>query len=799
MKSKSKKLFSVLLAAVMVFGMLASMTMTSSALDPIIINPGDLVDFRRPNITSHPVDRDIVKGQNTTFSVVATSTFTLTYEWQYKDGTVWKIVPEYGELTIGRDTPTLTMNNVTMEYNGMVFRCKVSNTYGTVYSNEAKLTVRDTMPKIDVHPADKSILSGQSATFSVQASGIGPLTYQWQYQLLLPGFDWQDIAATSIHSNVKTPTLNVNNFPFDNHAPENNSIRYRCKVTNAHGTVYSNQASLTVTAAGPPPTITGPATMTLAAGYAATSTDVYTLTGTSTVTVTKTSGNASVTWNNTTNTLDIAAGLAAGTYPVMLVASNYEGDTYFSFTLTVTAASAPAITGSTTMTLTAGYAATSTDAYTINGNPAPTITKTSGDGKITWNNSTNKLDVAAGLTAGTYPVVLKASNGVTPDATLTFTLTVTAADTPPSIVGPTTMTLTAGYAAVSTEVYTITGNPAPTVTKTSGDIKITWNNSTNKLDVAAGLAAGAYPVVLTVSNSAGSTTFTFTLTVTATSVPTFTVTFNSNGGSAVSSQSVASGGKAAKPSDPTRAGYTFAGWYADSGLTAAYNFDTAVTANLTLYAKWTADSTPPPTTTGSMSNFVKKKTYTFGMFTDVNENEWYGYNNVNRVIANAYEYGLMQGDSATTFKPTGNITIAEAITVAARVHSIYMTGAESFTASEPWYKVYVDYAITNGIIVSNDFTDYTRPATRAEMAYIFSRSLPAAEFASPNTVNSLPDVNNGTPYRDAIFMLYRAGILAGNDDLGTFNPGNNITRAEAAAIISRVILPGTRMSGKIFG
>ena len=115
------------------------------------------------------------------------------------------------------------------------------------------------------------------------------------------------------------------------------------------------------------------------------------------------------------------------------------------------------------------------------------------------------------------------------------------------------------------------------------------------------------------------------------------------------------------------------------------------------------------------------------------------------------------------------------------------------------YQVYVDYAITNGIIAANDFTDYTKAATRAEMAYIFSKALPDTEFASQNTVNSLPDVTSGTPYRDAIFTLYKAGVVAGSDETGTFNPGNNITRAEAAAIISRVILPATRFSGKTFG
>jgi uncharacterized repeat protein (TIGR02543 family) len=66
----------------------------------------------------------------------------------------------------------------------------------------------------------------------------------------------------------------------------------------------------------------------------------------------------------------------------------------------------------------------------------------------------------------------------------------------------------------------------------------------------------------------------------------YTVTFNSNGGSAVAAQSVVSGATAAKPADPTKDGFSFGGWYTDAACTAAYNFATPVTANLTLYAKW---------------------------------------------------------------------------------------------------------------------------------------------------------------------------------------------------------------------
>ncbi len=66
-----------------------------------------------------------------------------------------------------------------------------------------------------------------------------------------------------------------------------------------------------------------------------------------------------------------------------------------------------------------------------------------------------------------------------------------------------------------------------------------------------------------------------------------TVTFNSNGGSEVSSATVENGETVTQPADPTKASYTFAGWYSDEELTTAYVFSTPVTADITLYAKWT--------------------------------------------------------------------------------------------------------------------------------------------------------------------------------------------------------------------
>lgn len=70
---------------------------------------------------------------------------------------------------------------------------------------------------------------------------------------------------------------------------------------------------------------------------------------------------------------------------------------------------------------------------------------------------------------------------------------------------------------------------------------------------------------------------------------TYTVAFESNGGSKIDAQEVESGAKATKPTDPTKEGYTFDGWYSDKELTKAFDFATAITADTTVYAKWTED------------------------------------------------------------------------------------------------------------------------------------------------------------------------------------------------------------------
>lgn len=66
----------------------------------------------------------------------------------------------------------------------------------------------------------------------------------------------------------------------------------------------------------------------------------------------------------------------------------------------------------------------------------------------------------------------------------------------------------------------------------------------------------------------------------------YTVTFNTNDGSSIPNQLIEYGNNVTEPSEPTRDGYKFAGWYSDSGLINEYNFSTSVKSNITIYAKW---------------------------------------------------------------------------------------------------------------------------------------------------------------------------------------------------------------------
>ena len=185
--------------------------------------------------------------------------------------------------------------------------------------------------------------------------------------------------------------------------------------------------------------------------------------------------------------------------------------------------------------------------------------------------------------------------------------------------------------------------------------------------------------------------------------------------------------------------------------------------------------------------FEKTNSYTDGKFSDVPGTEWYASE-----VKNTYELGLMNGTSDSTFEPDGNVTVAEAITMASRAASINK-GETIPSADGKWYQMYVNYALSEGFVREGQFDSYDRSITRAEMSVLFHDAMPDGFFKRINNVSSLPDVDVNSDYYKKILNLYNAGIVMGNDAYGNFNPSSSIKRCEAAAIINRVALEENRV------
>ena len=203
--------------------------------------------------------------------------------------------------------------------------------------------------------------------------------------------------------------------------------------------------------------------------------------------------------------------------------------------------------------------------------------------------------------------------------------------------------------------------------------------------------------------------------------------------------------------------------------------------SLLLAGVMAASALPGIASAAGLSNFQKSNTYTPGQFADVPAGSWYAAG-----VQSAYELGLMTGTGANAFDPSGDLTLAETVVLAARFHSIYTGDGASFTGGAAWYQPYVDYAIQNGVIPSGAYSDYSATATRAQFASILAAALPDEALPAINSVASLPDVPANATYAAAALKLYNAGILTGSDAAGTFNPESSIQRSEVATIVTRM-------------
>ena len=198
------------------------------------------------------------------------------------------------------------------------------------------------------------------------------------------------------------------------------------------------------------------------------------------------------------------------------------------------------------------------------------------------------------------------------------------------------------------------------------------------------------------------------------------------------------------------------------------------------------------TVSAGAKGFTKTQEYKDGQFTDVPAKQWYAAE-----VKSAYELGFMNGQSDTTFAPDGNVTVAEGITMASRVHANYNGKEIKAVTGGKWYDMYIAYAVENGLIKEGQFANFDRNIMRYEMAVMFANAMPSDYFTAKNDIKDIPDVAETEEYYDELMMLYKAGVVLGSDDYGNFFATNPIKRSETAAIINRVALPENRKDGTL--
>jgi pectate lyase/pectin methylesterase-like acyl-CoA thioesterase len=189
-----------------------------------------------PAITTQPLGKTTIEGDNVTLTAAASGSAPLTFQWS-KNG-----VP-----IAGATGPTLTLNNVRVADSG-AYVFTATNPAGIVASDVATVVVNLAPPIITIQPQSQTILVGEAVTFTVAAGGSAPLTYQWRK-------NGAGIAGAT------GPSFTIASLQFSD------AGAYTVVVSNGAGSVVSDPATLIVSATPVPPTITAqPASTTVVAG-----------------------------------------------------------------------------------------------------------------------------------------------------------------------------------------------------------------------------------------------------------------------------------------------------------------------------------------------------------------------------------------------------------------------------------------------------------------------------------------------------------------------------------------------------
>ena len=290
-------------------------------------------------------------------------------------------------------------------------------------------------------------------------------------------------------------------------------------------------------------------------------------------------------------------------------------------------------------------------------------------------------------------------------------------------------------------------------------------------------------------------TVTRAMTLTAKWVRTYTVTFETSGGSAVDPVTVDAVSTVTKPADPTKSGYTFGGWYKDSTLQTPWDFaNGTVTADATLYAKWTAnppapsydDSDPtyavstPAAENGKIAVSPKNASAGSTVTITVLPDSGYVLETISATDRNGNDLKLTdRGNGKYTFTMPGS-------RVEVKVTFMEDNSVLNFFYDVPngaYYYDAVKWAVDNGITggVGNSLFAPNQPCTRGQIVTFLWR---AAGSPVVNYAMNMTDVAEDAYYGEAVRWALSEGITTGIGDI-TFGPDAACTRAQAVAFLFR--------------
>ena len=248
-------------------------------------------------------------------------------------------------------------------------------------------------------------------------------------------------------------------------------------------------------------------------------------------------------------------------------------------------------------------------------------------------------------------------------------------------------------------------------------------------------------------------------------VSTYTLTFDTNGGSAIDKITKDSGTTIDLAAyKPTRAGYTFAGWFSDKALTKAVT-SVKLTANTTVYAKWTQNG-------GTAQN----------PFVDVKEGAYY-YD----AVLWAVENGITQGTDDTHFSPDDVCTRAQMVTFLWRAAGSpkVENGKNPFTdvQADAYYYDAVLWAVKQGVTSGTSATTFSPDATvtRGQTVTFLYRNA-----GSPEVSGTMPftDVEADAYYAKAVQWAVQQKITTGTSET-TFSPMSDCTRGQIVTFLYR--------------